>query len=51
MRRLQVFLRQNIQQHKLHLGVQEQRRVHNQQEEPDIVQGVPSEEVFDGGHV
>jgi hypothetical protein len=25
--------------------------VYHQQEEPDIVQGVPSEEVFDGGDV
>ena len=31
--------------------MQEQRRVYHQQEEPDVLQGVSSEEVFDGGHV
>ena len=46
-----VVLRSNVQQLEQHLGVQEQRGVRDQQEEPDVVQSVPPEEVPDGGHV
>ncbi|KAF9412089.1 hypothetical protein HW555_009298 [Spodoptera exigua] len=46
-----LILRPLLQQPELHHGVQEQRRMCHQQEEPDSLQGVPAAQMSDGRHV